>query len=294
MNMLLLSVLGRALKLYPVQIIALTVEPNHFHMMIRVINPEHASGFIGYFKAESAHHLNRLLGRQGRTVWSERFDSPIILDYEKALEVFSYITLNPVKDGLVNSIAEYPGVSSYPALRDGLNELTVKIIPKSAIEPLSNPARPFLEDDKLFRYYSSDEFKTETIRLEPECLRAAFSELENKCDAEVRELLLSRLRADELAFRESRGGKSAIGPTRLEKASMLTSHTPPKAGVKMLCLSTIAELRKNFIRQFRNLCQQCTEVFCRWKSGFTNIPFPPGMFAPSLPRNANMIPVILV
>lgn len=294
MNMLLWSALARAIKLYPVNIIALTIEPNHFHMMIRVIDPEDASRFVGYFKAESAHHLNRLLGRQGRTVWSERFDSPILLDYEKALDIFSYILLNPVKDGLVDSIAEYPGVSSYPSLRDGFNHLSVKGIPKSVVEPLSDPSRPFMEDEKLAQIYSSDEFKTVTIKLEPESLRKAFRELEEKNDSEVRELLLSRLEADELAIRQSRGTKRAIGPDCLKRASILTPHTPPRTGVRMLCLSTIAELRKDFIRQFRHLCRQCTEVFNRWKLGFLKTPFPPGMFAPSLPRRANMIPVVMV
>ena len=294
MNILLWSALARAIRLYPVQLIAVTMEANHIHMIIRVIDPKDASQFVGYFKSESAHHLNRLLGRQGRTVWAERFDNPILLDYQKALDIFSYVTLNPVKDGLVDSIAEYPGVSSYPYLRDGVSEVSVKLIPKGSVGPLKDPSQPFKEDDGLVEFYGSDQFISATVKLEPESLRAAFPELDRMNDAQLRQVLLSRLESDEIAFRDQRGSSVTIGPHRLTRGSILAPHTPPNNGRKMICLSNFAELRKEFISQFRVVCRQCKEVYERWKLGYANIPFPPGMFAPPFPRLANMIPAMLV
>jgi len=294
MNILLWSALARAIRLYPVQLIAVTMEANHIHMVIRVIDPKAASQFVGYFKSESAHHLNRLLGRQGRSVWAERFDNPILLDFQKALDVFSYVMLNPVKDGLVDSISEYPGVSSYPYLRDGLSEVPVKLIPKSAVRPLRDPSQPVKEDEELVNFYCSDQFKGATLKLEPEGLRSAFPEFDRMNDSQVRQFLLSRLESAEIAFKEQRGNSASFGPYRLSRASILAPHTPPKNGRKMICLSSFEERRKEFIAQFRILCRQCKEVFERWKLGYTNIPFPPGMFAPPFPRLANMNPAILV
>jgi hypothetical protein len=270
------------------------MEANHIHMMIRVIDPEDASQFVGYFKSESAHHLNRLLGRQGRTVWAERFDNPILLDYQKALDIFSYVLLNPVKDGLVDSIGEYPGVSSYPYLRDGISEVSVKLIPKSAVGPLKDPSQPFKEDDELVNLYDSNQFKSVTLKLEPESLRATFPEFDQMNNAHLRQLLLDRLESDEKAFREQRGNFIKSGPHRLTRDSILAPHIPPKNGRRTICLSNFAELRKEFISQFRMVCQQCKEVYERWKLGYTNIPFPPGMFAPPFPRLANMNPAMLV
>jgi len=294
MNILLWSALARAIRLYPVQLIAVTMEANHIHMMIRVIDPEDASQFVGYFKSESAHHLNRLLGRQGRTVWAERFDNPILLDYQKALDIFSYVLLNPVKDGLVDSIGEYPGVSSYPYLRDGISEVSVKLIPKSAVRPLKDPSQPFKEDDELVNLYDSNQFKSVTLKLEPESLRATFPEFDQMNNAHLRQLLLDRLESDEKAFREQRGNFIKSGPHRLTRDSILAPHIPPKNGRRTICLSNFAELRKEFISQFRMVCRQCKEVYERWKLGYTNIPFPPGMFAPPFPRLANMNPAMLV
>ena len=294
MNILLWSALARAIRLYPVQLIAVTMEANHIHMVIRVIDPKAASQFVGYFKSESAHHLNRLLGRQGRTVWAERFDNPILLDYQKALDVFSYVVLNPVKDGLVESISEYPGVSSYPYLRDGVSEVPVKLIPKSAVGPLKDPSKPFKEDDDLVKFFYSDQFPAASVRLEPEALIAAFPELGGMNDAQARQFLMSRLESAEIAFKEQRGNSATSGPYRLTRASIFAPHIPLKNGRRMICLSSFKKLRKEFICQFRILCGQCKEVFERWKLGYTNIPFPPGMFAPPFPRLANMNPAMLV
>jgi REP element-mobilizing transposase RayT len=82
-NTLICSALARAQLLYPVTIICFVVQANHVHLLVRVTDPELISMFIGYFKAESAHYLNRLLNRRQRTVWAERFDSPAVLDIDK-------------------------------------------------------------------------------------------------------------------------------------------------------------------------------------------------------------------
>ena len=145
-NMLICSALARAQKLYPVRIICFVVQANHVHMLIRVCDPQSVSKFIGYFKAESANYLNRLLNRRQRTVWEERFDSPIVLDLDKALQIFAYCSLNPVKDGLVNSMSEYPGVASYSHLLERRNFIPAKSIPRSKVPSLKDPHRPQREN----------------------------------------------------------------------------------------------------------------------------------------------------
>lgn len=294
MNMLLCSALARAQRLYPVQLIAFTMEANHFHLIIRVVDPEVASAFVGYFKGETAHHLNKLLDRHGTAVWDERFDSPIILDYPQLLEKFAYVSLNPVKDGLVSSMQDYPGLCSYKHLREGINEVPVKLIPKSAVRPLKDPTQPFRENADLVTFFSSDEFKTGTLRFEPECLVEVFGEFEHLNPLEIRQFLLTLLESAELAYRKNRAGTSPTGVYRLTRGSILKSHKPLRTGAKMLCLSTCRELRKQYITQFREICRQCRAVYEQWKLGYTDEPFPPGMFAPRFPRQANLIPAMFV
>ncbi len=156
MNILICSALARAQRLYPIRIICFVVQANHVHLLIRVTNPEEVSSFIRYFKAESAHYLNRLLNRRQRTVWAERFDSPAVLDIDKALELFAYCSLNPVKDGLVGSMREYPGVASYPFLMKGQDSIPAKSIPRDRVTPLADPTNPQRENKNLSHYFTSD------------------------------------------------------------------------------------------------------------------------------------------
>jgi REP element-mobilizing transposase RayT len=289
-NMLLLSALARACRLYPVQLIAVVVQANHVHMLIRIIDPEHASAFIGYFKTETANCLNRLLNRRQRTVWLKRFNSPIVLDIHKALDLFAYTLLNPVKDGLVDSMSEYPGVSSYSSLMQDVREISVKSIPRSCIPKIKDPTCPLGCDAELSSYFSSDSFGQLTLKFEPEALRMAYAETKGLSPDKFRQMLLGTLQKKELEYRLQRKGRPCVGARKLVAGSMLASHTPPVDGRKMLCLSSIPELRKNFIRHFRSVCARCRSVFLKWRDGDLSVSFPPGMFAPSTPRLANLCP----
>lgn len=290
MNALIQSALARAQNLYRVQLLAFTVEANHVHMLIRVINPEDVSRFIGYFKAESANYLNRLLNRRQRTVWAARYDSPVILDYQKALKIFAYVTLNPVKDGLVHSMKEYPGVSSYALLHQGGQTLSVKSIPRNKVERLKNADAPARDDGVLFSYFTSDEFQDVSLTIEPEALRLAFTETGDISPQEFRDILIATLAEAEVEYQSSRDGKRPLGVKALISASLLTPHSPPTSGKKMICLSSIKELRQQFISYYRRLRARCREVYRMWKCGDVSAPFPSGMFAPSLPRVSNLLP----
>ena len=291
MNMLILSALARAQRLYPVKIICFVVQANHVHLLIRVYDPEQVSSFIGNFKAESAHYLNSLLNRRQRTVWSERFDSPAVLDIDKALELFAYCSLNPVKDGLVSSMADYPGVASYQHLVKGLNYIPAKSIPKNKVPSLRDPTKPQRENKILSKHFSSEKFEDLSIIVSPEELRLAFSASKNSSADDFRARLLETLEKSEAIFISDRAGKTTIGVTKLVSGSLLASHKPPIKGKKSICLSTYKELRKSYISAFKRLKAECRELFEKWRLGYTSIPYPPGMFAPHPPRISNFIPL---
>lgn len=289
-NMLICSALARAQRLYPIKIICFVVQANHVHLLIRVTDPEVVSSFIGYFKAESAHYLNRLLNRRQRTVWAERFDSPAVLDLERALECFAYCSLNPVKDGLVDSMSEYPGLASYNYLIKNQNHIPAKAIPRNKVHSLINPHRPQREEQKLTEYFNSEEFDDLKITLSPDELRLAFPRSKKICPNEFRQTLLKTLASHEAIYRQERTTTKSMGPLKLTSGSMLAERKPPPKGKKMICLSTNKELRQDFIAQFKRLRDICRATFRRWQQGETGIPFPPGMFPPHLPRMANFVP----
>ncbi len=288
-NLLIRSALARAQKLYPVRIICFVVQANHVHILVYVTDPELVSKFIGYFKAESAHYLNRLLGRRQRTVWAERFDSPAVLDFDKALELFAYCSLNPVKDGLVTSMSEYPGVSSYPYLVKGENTIPAKLIPRDTVPRLKDPTRPQHEDKELLALFDSHELTDLSITLTPDDLRLAFPSTKALSPQILREKLLETLSKYEQIFRSALRGKRPLGAAKLTSSSLLTPRCPPTTGKKMICLSSCQELRQIFISSFKRLRSLCRAVYEAWRSG-QRAPYPPGMFAPHMPRLSNFIP----
>ena len=97
-------------------------------MILVVKNPDHVPSFIRHFKTESAHMLNRILGRRKRTIWCDGYDSPLVLTLRRALVALAYLYANPAKDNLVPTIDTYPGFSTWSMFRSGnLSELFTRL-----------------------------------------------------------------------------------------------------------------------------------------------------------------------
>lgn len=293
-NLLIESALARAQSLYPVRLLFYTFEANHGHLGILVEDPELIPKFIGFLKGECAHYLNRLLGRKQHTVWVKRYDSPTILDLPKALEVFCYGLLNPVKDGLVRAMSEYPGVSSYSLFCSGVQEKRVKNIPRSAVPRLREARRPYLENQKLVEYLQSSRFESLFLRVEPEALRLAFHESRLLSLPEFRTMLGRCLDAAEVMYRKKRGNAMVVGITKLQRASMIRCHRPPITGRKMICLASVAARRISFVMFFKWLSRECRKVWIQWREGCKDARFPSGMFAPPMPRFSNFVPSVVL
>src|SRR5262245_23867743 len=85
MRVILMGIFARAQELYGVTLCHLVVMPNHMHLIITIGDSTRTKFFVEYIKRETAHAVNRLQGRRQRTVWVKGYDSPTILDPEKAI-----------------------------------------------------------------------------------------------------------------------------------------------------------------------------------------------------------------
>ena len=88
-----LSNMAMAQSKYPVKICHFLLMANHMHLILIPEAPEHFCAFIEYLKRETAHAVNKLLGRRRRTVWLSGYDSPILLDLEVAKRRIAIIVL---------------------------------------------------------------------------------------------------------------------------------------------------------------------------------------------------------
>jgi REP element-mobilizing transposase RayT len=199
MNEIVWSALAAAQSRYWVDLISFTVEANHLHFILRVINPEAVPLFVGYAKQEIAHRVNRLLGRRKRTIWAEGYDSPIVLDFNKTLDQIAYVTLNPVKDHIVESIEQYPGVCSAEMF---ISERFIRncfYIPRDEVLALKNPHEPWKESRSIMKHFEAlgeaEGAKKMKLILSPYPWKHCFEETRELSDTDIRAMMLERIKA---------------------------------------------------------------------------------------------------
>jgi REP element-mobilizing transposase RayT len=113
------GVLGRAQRLYPVDLVALSLLSNHYHMIVRAESAKRLSRFVGYFNSNLAREVSRLTGWTGK-IWDRRYQA-ILISNEEEVQVarFRYVLSHGVKENLVARLREWPGLQSVRQLADG-------------------------------------------------------------------------------------------------------------------------------------------------------------------------------
>lgn len=286
MNEIIWAALAAAQARYSQEVCGLCVEANQMHMLLRVEDPENVPRFVGYLKQETAHAINRLLGRRRKSVWVSDYDAPTILDLDKFLEMYAYCLLNPVKDKLVNSMDHYPGVSTWKMLKRKQWKRSCLRIRRSSITRLDNPARPWEESDKVVRELRATSRGESVFKLSAYSWKQCFERSRDLTDEQAHEMLLSAIDAFLSKLPTATAHRD---PNRLTRQSLLKPYTPKKFGKKMICLSSLRSLRMPFIQFAKSLFAKARAVFMAWCAGDLSLAYPPGLFAPHLPRNGNLL-----
>jgi putative transposase len=285
MNSLLKSVIARAQALYPVKICHFLFMGNHFHMLLAVEDPIVVMHFIERIKTESAHIVNKLLGVRRQTVWCAGYDAVPILTAEDVIEKIAYLYTNPQKAGLVDTIEEYPGLSSWnlPQVEE------IPRIPRTAIEQL--PALSLTERQQA-RFVESlrvENAPTHPLTLSPtEWLRTfglegAQEQIQMKILARVREI------ERDLAGQRDEQHAVTLGARRLITQPFNRPFSPLKFAKRMWCICRNLEKRVTFISFIKDLRAKARGVYRRWCCGDRGAEYPPGMFPPRFPLLANII-----
>ena len=82
------------------------VMPDHLHMLLQLGETELGS-VVRSLKARSALALNREMGRTGR-FWAPGYHDHGLRKNENVRKIARYIVANPLRAGLVTSVAHYP------------------------------------------------------------------------------------------------------------------------------------------------------------------------------------------
>jgi hypothetical protein len=284
------SCLAAAQLLYPVTICHLLVQATHLHMILVVKNPDHIPSFIRHFKTESAHMLNRILGRRKRTIWCDGYDSPMVLTLRRALVALAYLYANPAKDNLVPTIENYPGFSTWKMFRSGiLTEIYTRLrrFQFLPLGPKQHNLKSYQQEAHRLTRKSSEALP---FTIEPNAWMEAFKITDPAQQQRINARLLERISHLEqrAATKRLKEKKSLIGRTRLIAQPLSLSYTPKRSGKRMWCLADKRSLRIAFITFFKKLMATARSVRERWRQGDISVRYPPGLFPPSMPKLANV------
>jgi REP element-mobilizing transposase RayT len=281
-RLVLMKCFAQAQSLYPVRVCHFLIADTQVHMLLVVDDPQELPQFVKMVKAESAHVLNRLLGRRKRTIWCEGYDSPTVLDPDKTVEEISYIYANPAQDGLEDSIERYPGWSSWSYFRRGRTEYKTYFIPRDAFRPL--PKRLLMHEDyeREARLAKKGKKKNSFV-ITPDAWMESFGITDKEEQKRWNQRIVERLREREQEVRKSRKFPP-IGAKRLTERQIGHPYTPNRTGKRMYALSTDRELRKSYISRIKDLVRAGAQVYQRWLRGELNVPYPAGLFPPAMPR----------
>ena len=285
MNRLLKGILGRAQRLYNLEVVCFKFMSNHFHLIITVIDPEVIKDFVKHIKKESAHAVNRLVGRKKRTIWCEGYDSPEFLDFEKLLEKMVYIYTNAQDANLADTIEQYPGLSSWDMLMSDNLELKYKRIRRSAIPVIGTERISLNAQKKLLIELEKKAAETNTFTLSPYAFMKSFEV--DLTEDEIKALLIEKVREKEAEIREQRKVK-VVDPFLLTTQAIELNYSPQKFSPRMICLGSCKVQRSVYISNYKRVCEEAYYLYQEAKKKCIALILPPGLYAPGGLLTANV------
>ena len=246
------SYLAAAATKYKIRPTAVKVMGNHVHKKVIVDDPADLPDFVEYFKRETSHAINKLLGRTQRTVWKRGYDPVRILDAEKSFDRTVYFYLNAARANLVESIDDYPGFSTW---QNGFEEtftLTEDHIARDTVPTLSFPSLTDQQDLRIVHDLAEKSNKQYSVEIDCLAWMECYEETRNGDRAAMAQRIRDAVYSEERRLASLRKFP-VIGASTLRRQSMRKAHTPKKFGKRMICMSSDIERRKEYICWFKSL-----------------------------------------
>jgi REP element-mobilizing transposase RayT len=118
-NEIVVGVLGRAQRKYPIHVCGYILASNHLHLLLDVVDAHQLSRFMRYVNSNLARKVGRLVGWHDR-IWSRRYQAIVVSPEDAAqVERLRYILSHGVKENLVERVEQWPGVHCARSLLTG-------------------------------------------------------------------------------------------------------------------------------------------------------------------------------
>jgi len=105
--------------------------------------------------------------------------------------------------------------------------------------------------------------------------------------------LIERVRTVEEREQKKREriGKKVMGAEKLRNQCFDTTRLSSRAGKRMWCMSENRDLRIRFIQFLKSLFAEARSIRERWKVGDYSLPYPLGLYPPSMPKLAEPLTI---
>ena len=119
-NELVVGILGRALEVSPLQLCSAVWTANHYHCLCVVREQQQLSRFLHHLAGNLSKEIGGRLRRWRGAFWERRYDAIVVSDEPEAQwRRLKYHLSHGVKEGLVESPLEWPGVHAAKSLVHG-------------------------------------------------------------------------------------------------------------------------------------------------------------------------------
>lgn len=271
---------------------------SHPHLIVVCKDSEQLKNFYGEVEKKITDILKRLLGLSHLEIWDGNTSVIKIGDLEAAKERIAYLYANPAQDNLEDTIENFPGASSWAEFQRCLNGLEDEI--SSSYPWIRLPTVPRLsgrrigekEDLRVLSELKEKNKKLFILTRSPNTWMKSFGITKDSDVKLINSHIISQLRAKEEVARKRRFDlkKPLLGKSKLKSQPILKPHKPKKNEGKIFIITTLNELRLEFIKRFERFVSECKNCLSRWKKGELSVKWPPEAFKPPLPPLANILP----
>ena len=296
-KLLLKSAMARAQRDNKIKICHYNWLANHLHMLFIPYDAEKCIFFYQELQKKITEYMKRLLGVRRLALWEGDPVLAEILDFEKALDRIAYLYANPASANLVDSIDEYPGLSSWVDFLEAGTQVdsvvshSVPWVRLPNVKKLPSLVLSTAKDLALYEELVATSDTSHELAIYPYALLSCFGTTEMSDIKSVRERIINKVRTLETYAREVRKqtGKSVIGVVRLLKQKIMAFHLPPPRERRIYVHASDTKERIEHISAVKMFCSACKICYRAWKAGECTISWPSGAIRPALRPCANAV-----
>ena len=291
-NQLLTGILARTQRDDKVTLCNFVEMNNHAHQHCIPNKPEQYAKFYMEYQKKVTDTVRRLTKRSRLTLWEGRPSVMRLVELEDAIKRLVYIFLNPAKAGLVSSIDEHPGLSTWKAFTTCEASVDAEVrwkacwTPVSRLEPLpaGNRLSPACDRAMAIRLRESSHTVEYELVIKPLAWLKGYGVTSPAQIEKIRQRIISEVYAGEAQLAKERleQGRSVMGAQRLRIQEYLKPHIPKKKERNIFLVCGNHALRSTLIKFFQDIFVACRKCYQALKAGLPH-EWPPGTFIPWVP-----------